>query len=281
MKRPDLARPARRPPRRRPESESESAWTQPQTAAQRTAHSEPAKPSLPLTGPRTPLAYSAATPSSDAEPGDAAARHTPPHRPTRRPPAARARFAGHRETAHLTPAHYGESFACMSAPLASVQGPQVAAVVTRPSPLPSFWPFPSPRTTPVPRGRPSPPLPDPDLNTRRAVKGLIWTLAPVLQEPLMEGASPVHPSQQPGLQDEDDTPVHNISPPPSADEAAAAAAGAAAASGNASPSNQMELEYANQVVRVDDCESCAPGPPGSRHVSRTRQDYSRAHRESY
>lgn len=75
----------------------------------------------------------------------------------------------------------------------------------------------------------------------------------------MEGASPIHPSQQQQQQqqhlqqDQDDAPVHDISPPPPA-PAAATDAAAHANGGNPASSNQMDLEYANQVVRVDDCE---------------------------
>ncbi|KWU45004.1 ubiquitin carboxyl-terminal hydrolase 5 [Rhodotorula sp. JG-1b] len=76
----------------------------------------------------------------------------------------------------------------------------------------------------------------------------------------MEGASPIHPSQQQQQhlqQDQDDAPVHDISPPPPAPAAATDAAAAHANGGNPASSNQMDLEYANQVVRVDDYEAFA------------------------
>lgn len=87
------------------------------------------------------------------------------------------------------------------------------------------------------------------------------TLAQKKQEPLMEGASPLHPSQQQQQhlqQDQDDAPVHDISPPPPAPAAATDAAAAHANGGNPASSNQMDLEYANQVVRVDDCKLPSP-----------------------
>ncbi|GAA6033904.1 hypothetical protein NBRC10512_001767 [Rhodotorula toruloides] len=72
-------------------------------------------------------------------------------------------------------------------------------------------------------------------------------------QPLFDG--PIPPAHQPGA---DDVPVHNISPPPpDTEELDVNGAGVAQGSGPQTPGGAMDVDYANQIVSVEDRDAFA------------------------